>query len=128
MKGLGATHIIDRKSVAILDLPCEVKKVIDVPVQLVYDAVSAADTQETGYEILAEGGDLVILFDSQVKNPVGNKSIRRVVGNVQIDSNRPFGRVLYSKLTKFLEDGTIVVCQIVLFISAEAESFLFSAE
>ncbi|KAK1230066.1 hypothetical protein PQX77_006882 [Marasmius sp. AFHP31] len=107
LKTLGATDIIDRKSVAIQDLPTEVEKITDTPVRIVYDAVSQADTEEAGYATLAEGGDLVLVLPSQIKNPVEGKKIHNVVGNVP-QPDRAFGRVLYSKLTKFLEDGIIV--------------------
>ena len=110
LKSLGATHILDRKAVAIQDLPAEVKKITDAPVKVVYDAISLPDTQEASYNTLAEGGDLVIVLDSQIKNPVESKKIHHVFGNVQPQPNRPFGRALYKQLTQFLEDGTIVVC------------------
>ena len=131
LKGLGATDVIDRKSVAIGDLPSEVKNLTGgVSVKLVYDAVSAPDTQEAGYEIVAAGGHLVVVLDPQIKNPVESKEVHYIWGNVTLESNRPFGRVLYSKLTNFLEDGTIVVCRIVLFINSqvEAESYFFQAK
>ncbi|KAL0059588.1 hypothetical protein AAF712_013639 [Marasmius tenuissimus] len=107
LKSLGATDVIDRKSVGIQDLPTAVKKITNTPVRIVYDAVSQADTEEAGYATLAEGGDLVLVLPSQIQNPVENKKIHIVVGNVpQLD--RAFARVLYSKLTKYLEDGTVV--------------------
>ncbi|KAK1230067.1 hypothetical protein PQX77_006883 [Marasmius sp. AFHP31] len=108
LKTLGATDIIDRKSVAIQDLPTAVKKITNTPIRVVYDAVSQADTEEAGYATLAEGGDIVLVLPSQIKNPVESKKIHNVMGNVQPQPNRAFGRVLYSKLTKFLEDGTLV--------------------
>ncbi|KAL0059590.1 hypothetical protein AAF712_013641 [Marasmius tenuissimus] len=108
LKRLGATHIIDRKSAAIQDLPTEVKKITDSPVKVVYDAVSQADTQEAGYNTLAEGGDLVILLATQVKNVVESKRVRHIFGSVQPAPNRPFGRALFKNLTQFLEDGTIM--------------------
>ncbi|KAL0067829.1 hypothetical protein AAF712_004997 [Marasmius tenuissimus] len=108
LKSLGATHVVDRKSVAIKDLPAEVKKITNIPVKAVYDAISLPDTQEASYGTLAEGGNLVIVLDSQIKNLVESKKVHHVFGNVQPEANRPFGRVLYKQLTQFLEDGTVV--------------------
>ncbi|KAL0059593.1 hypothetical protein AAF712_013644 [Marasmius tenuissimus] len=104
---LGATHVVDRTSVAIQDLPTEVKKITKVPVKTVYDAISLPDTQNASYNILAEGGNLVIVLDSQIKNPVESKKVHHVFGSVQPEPNRPFGRTLYKKLTQFLQDGTV---------------------
>ena len=109
MKRLGATHIIDRKAASVQDLSTEVKKITDAPIKVVYDAVSQADTQEGGYNTLGEGGDLVILTTSYVKNVVEGKRIRHIIGSVQLQPNRPFGRALYKNLTEYLENGTIVV-------------------
>ncbi|KAK1229507.1 hypothetical protein PQX77_007430 [Marasmius sp. AFHP31] len=107
LKSLGATHIIDRKSVAIQDLPTEIKKITTVPVKTVYDAISLPDTQEASYNTLTEGGNLVIVLNSQIKNPVETKRVHHVFGNVQPEPNRPFGRTLYRHLTQFLQDGTV---------------------
>ncbi|KAL0563225.1 hypothetical protein V5O48_018847 [Marasmius crinis-equi] len=108
LKVLGATHIIDRKSVDINDLATEVKKLTDKPVKVVFDAISVSDTQEAGYAALAEGGDLIVALPSEIKSPVESKKVAVLWGNVHPEVYRPFGRALYRKLTQFLEDGTIV--------------------
>ncbi|KAL0059592.1 hypothetical protein AAF712_013643 [Marasmius tenuissimus] len=107
LKSLGATHIIDRKSVAIQYLPTEVRKITTVSVKTVYDAISLPDTQEASYNTLAEGGNLVIVLNSQIKDPVESKKVHHVFGNVQPEFNRSFGRTLYKQLTQFLQDGTV---------------------
>ncbi|KAF9260469.1 GroES-like protein, partial [Marasmius fiardii PR-910] len=107
LKSLGATHVVDRKTVAVKDLPAEVKKLAGAPVKTVYDAISLDDTQHASYEILADGGNLVIVLNVAITNPVANKKITHVFGNVHPEANRPFGRILYKNLTRFLEDGTI---------------------
>ncbi|KAL0566504.1 hypothetical protein V5O48_015508 [Marasmius crinis-equi] len=108
LKSLGATHVIDRQTIAINDLPTEVKKITEKPVRAVYDAISLPETQEAGYATLAEDGDLILVLEPKIKNPVENKKIHYVFGNVQPEANRPFGRALYKNLGQFLEDGTIV--------------------
>ncbi|KAF9262118.1 GroES-like protein [Marasmius fiardii PR-910] len=47
LRTLGATHVIDRKSVTIQDLPSEVKRVTNSnPVKVVLDAISHTDTRK----------------------------------------------------------------------------------
>ncbi|KAL0566505.1 hypothetical protein V5O48_015509 [Marasmius crinis-equi] len=108
LKGFGATHIIDRKAVTIQDLAYEVKRITNEPIKIVFDAVSVPDTQEAGHSIVADGGDLVLLHPSAIKNPSQGKKTHYVLGNVHPEVNRSFGRLLYEKLPEFLEDGTIV--------------------
>ncbi|KAL0059591.1 hypothetical protein AAF712_013642 [Marasmius tenuissimus] len=108
LKSLGATHVVDRKLVAIQDLLTEVKKITNVPVKTVYDAISLPDTQEASYITLAEDGHLIVVQDPQIKKTVENKKVHYAVGNVQLEFNRPFGRSLYKHLTQFLQDGTVV--------------------
>ncbi|KAL0566503.1 hypothetical protein V5O48_015507 [Marasmius crinis-equi] len=108
LKNLGATHIIDRESVAINNLPAEVKKITDKPVRVVYDAISLPDTQEASYATLAEGGNLIVVLEPKVKAPVEEKRIHQIMGNVHPEYNRSFGRVLYANLTKYLDEETFV--------------------
>ncbi|KAF9260468.1 GroES-like protein [Marasmius fiardii PR-910] len=107
LKSLGATHVVDRRAITVKDLPAKVKKIAGAPIKTVYDAISLDDTQIASYEILADGGTMVVTLDAAITDPTGNRKIVHVFGNVQPKENRTFGRVLYKNLTKFLEDGTI---------------------
>ncbi|KAL0570054.1 hypothetical protein V5O48_011909 [Marasmius crinis-equi] len=108
LKGLGATHIIDRKSVLIKSLPVEVERVTKTSVKTIYDAVSSTETVEASYATLSEGGDLILVLPTaRVKSPVEGKKVHNVFGGVFTEATRPFGRVMYKKLEQFLEDGTV---------------------
>ncbi|KAF5371223.1 hypothetical protein D9758_004226 [Tetrapyrgos nigripes] len=108
LKSLGATEFIDRKQVSFSDLPAAVKKITSEPIKVVYDAFSSADSQQAGYDILADGGTIIVTTGDQVKNKVNGKKVLAVLGNVHPPVNREFGKVQYRNLTKYLQDGTIV--------------------
>lgn len=105
VKSLGATHFIDRNA------PVEpaVKAIATCPVTIVVDAVSAADTQASGFDIVAPGGALITFLGNQVpedKQKEKNASIYPVEA-VFTAENEPFRRLYYSKLTKFVEENHI---------------------
>ncbi|KAF5371150.1 hypothetical protein D9758_004254 [Tetrapyrgos nigripes] len=108
LKSLGATEFIDRKQVSFSDLPAAVKKITSEPIKVVYDAFSSADSQQAGYDILADGGTIIVTTGDQVKNKVDGKEVLAVFGSVHPPVNREFGKVQYRNLTKYLQDGTIV--------------------
>ncbi|KAI0822569.1 GroES-like protein [Trametes gibbosa] len=112
LKSIGATHVIDRSlpSDAIL---AEISKIAGgKPVEYVYDAISLADTQQIAYDVLAPGGHLLIVLPLSIpaeKIKEGdNKTIVNVFGNVHSPENRAVGVAVYSRLTEFLANGTIV--------------------
>ncbi|KAF5371251.1 hypothetical protein D9758_004230 [Tetrapyrgos nigripes] len=108
LKSLGATEFIDRKQVSFSDLPAAVKKITSEPIKVVYDAFSSADSQQAGYDILADGGTIIVTTGDRVENKVDGKKVLAVSGSVHLPVNREFGKVLYRNLTKYLQDGTIV--------------------
>ncbi|KAF5371295.1 hypothetical protein D9758_004249 [Tetrapyrgos nigripes] len=108
LKSLGATEFIDRKQVSFSDLPAAVKKITSEPIKVVYDAFGSADSEQAGYDILADGGTIIVTTGDLVKNKVDGKKVLAVFGSVHPPVNREFGKVLYRNLTKYLQDGTIV--------------------
>ena len=112
LKELGATYVLDR-SLPARTVLSEVKKITDdVPVKTVYDAVSYADTQNLGYDILAPGGTEVIDLPQEIngEKQSADKKVVVVFGNVNVPDNRRLGVNLYAKLTQWLGDGTLRVC------------------
>ncbi|TBU41503.1 GroES-like protein [Dichomitus squalens] len=112
LKSFGATHVLDR-SLPASTLAAEVAKIAGgKPVEFVYDAISLADTQALGYEVLAPGGVLVVTNPVAIpeeKKKVGdNKKIVNVFGVVHTPENREFGAEQYSRLTEWLKTGVIV--------------------
>ncbi|KAF5369593.1 hypothetical protein D9758_002657 [Tetrapyrgos nigripes] len=108
LKSLGATECIDRKEVSLTALSESVKRITSAPVTVVYDAVCSSQSAPVGYDILASGGRMVYVLQDHIQNKVEDKKAIRVSGNVHILANREFGKIMYSKLTKFLEDGIIM--------------------
>jgi len=103
---LGATHVIPRDDPL---TAVSLASITSTPISLVYDAVGAQQTQQTGYDLLADGGDLVaVMADSVKKDDDARK--RRVIsfyGSPWPEPNRPFGREAYEALTGYLEQGLI---------------------
>jgi len=108
LKELGATHVLDRNLSADA-IRAEVAKITSAPVEVAYDAVSTADTQNAAYSLLAPGGAVVIVLQNAVEEAKqsSDKRIVHVFGNVNVPQNRDLGASLYSKLTTLLADGSL---------------------
>ncbi|KAI0736270.1 chaperonin 10-like protein [Fomitopsis betulina] len=109
LKELGATHVIDR-SLPADTIIAEVKKITGgAPVKTVYDAVSYADTQNLGHDVLAPGGTEVIDLLPEIKEEKksADKKVVVVYGNVNFPDSRKLGVSLYAKLSQWLADGTL---------------------
>ena len=108
---LGATHVLDRA----LPSPALSAKIAPIaggaPIELVYDAVSHADTQALGYEVLAPGGTLVTTLPTAVPADAqtADKRIVNVFGSFGLPANRPLGVEVCRRLTEWLRTGAIVV-------------------
>lgn len=125
LKSLGATHVIDRNTPA-ASFASEIARFTRAPIALVFDAVATAETQQLGYDVLGEGGQIVVVLQSSIKETPGStKKVSGSFGNVHAPSNRAIGRALAQHLTKLLEAGDIVVRILVLF-SMNDESLTFT--
>ncbi|KAF8557927.1 GroES-like protein [Imleria badia] len=108
LKSLGATHIIDR-NIPASSFASEIASITTKPIPLVFDAVSTPETQQLGYDALAEGGHIVIVVKSSIQETPGStKKAVGVFGNVHFPANRAIGRALAQSLPGFLEAGDIV--------------------
>ena len=83
----------------------------DTPIELIYDTVSEANTQNQAWDLLSPGGTLVIILPPQVdKGKYKDKTlIDNVFGNVHAPHARQLGISLYSKLSSLLERGAVKV-------------------
>ena len=110
LKSLGATHVIDR-SVPISGLADAVKAITSEPVKVAYDSISLPETQAAAYDVLAPGGQLVIVLDDSIPKEklTADKEVVHVFGNVHVPENREVGKSLYAKLTELLAAGDIKV-------------------
>ncbi|KAF7789614.1 hypothetical protein EIP86_000560 [Pleurotus ostreatoroseus] len=109
LKSLGATHVLTREAVPLASLPSEVKKITSEPVKIVYDSISDADTQSAAYEVLAPGGQIVLVLPFSVDEAKrsADKEVVQVFGNVHAPQNRAAGVALYKNLTELLRNGDI---------------------
>ncbi|TFK53686.1 GroES-like protein [Heliocybe sulcata] len=107
LKSLGVDHVIDR-NIPLPELKSQLASLTISPLEVVYDAVSFAETQQAGYDALAPGGTLVVVADDQTKkDPSARKTVVYAVGNVHLPEQRATGVSLYSKLTRLIQEGEI---------------------
>ena len=109
LKTLGATHVVDRK-VSSADLASEVNAITqNVPIKYVVDSISTADTQQSGYDLLASGGKLVIFLPIAVKK-TDDKEVFHVLGTSAHPANAKLLESLYhDNLERLLREGDIKV-------------------
>ncbi|KAJ7435465.1 GroES-like protein [Mycena galericulata] len=105
LKSLGATHVIDRKTVSTADVPAAVKKIAGAPIKIVYDAVSEDDTKEASFETLAEGGIAIAVLPGEDRN-VDGKRFKSFYFSPHF--HRDFGVLVWKTLAKQVADGIIV--------------------
>jgi NADPH:quinone reductase-like Zn-dependent oxidoreductase len=112
LRSLGATHFVDRKAVSFVDLATTLKSITSDPIEVVYDTISSAESQQAGYDSLVKGGRMVVVLPDQIKNKIAgdDKKVLTVLGNTHPEANRGFGKIIAENLPKLLEEGTIVVC------------------
>ncbi|PCH39326.1 GroES-like protein [Wolfiporia cocos MD-104 SS10] len=108
LRGLGATHVLDRKLSA-EQLKAQVSSITSASIQIVYDAISEADTQVAAYDLVSSGGTLVLVLANSIPESkrTSDKKIVNVYGVVNAPENRATGASLYNQLTRLLENGSI---------------------
>ncbi|KAG6835578.1 hypothetical protein H0H93_016812, partial [Arthromyces matolae] len=103
LESLGATHVVDR-NLPSSELTERIGEITSASIEVIYDAVSTAETQKLGYKLLAEGGQLVVVLDPAV-HQVKGKGIRSVAGVFTLPHTRDLGVQLYSTLHELLVLG-----------------------
>ena len=108
---MGATDVIDRK-LPLSELPDAVRAITAEPIKFIYDSISSPDSQNALYDVLAPGGQLLIVTVKSVdeKKLTEDKPVTHVFGSAHVPPNREFCVSLYSKLTELLASGDIKVC------------------
>ncbi|KAG6848938.1 hypothetical protein H0H93_012669 [Arthromyces matolae] len=106
LKSLGATHVIDRHA-PLSSLGASVKAITSAPIDIVYDAISTADTQKAGYEILAAKGAMVVVLNPEVTK-VSGKEVYHVFAMPNLPHTSEICANMYKKLSDWLEDGIIL--------------------
>lgn len=107
LKSLGATHVLDR-NLSTSALAGEIGKITAAPIAVVYDSVSLPGTQQTGYDLLAQGGVLALVLERapEVKLVEG-KDVISAFGFFNQPHSRDLGFKLYASLEQLLAQGTL---------------------
>lgn len=109
LKGLGATHVIDRY-LSFSGLQHAVERITSAPINVIYDTVSIRETQEGAWKLLAPQGRLVLTLPSVIdKHPGDRREIVLTNGNPHLEENWETGRQLWMQLNRWLEKGDIRV-------------------
>lgn len=112
LKSFGATHVLSR-NLSVSELESAIKDIVGgKPIEIVYDAVSTAETQQLGWDVLGVGGSLVTVNHPLPINKRRQEGAKQVVlsnGGVHFSTNFILGAKLYAKLTEWLECGSILV-------------------
>ncbi|KAI0326573.1 GroES-like protein [Cubamyces sp. BRFM 1775] len=112
LRSLGASHVIDR-SLAPAEIKSELNKLTQgKPLEFVYDAISLVDTETLAYEVLAPGGNLVLVspdvIPKELKKEGDGKKVVFVVGNVHLPENWQVSVEMWARLTEWLQKGILV--------------------
>jgi NADPH:quinone reductase-like Zn-dependent oxidoreductase len=105
LKGLGATHVIDRNSE---DVVGKIKALLpNGAVGVVYDAISMEETQKMAVQLSKADGKILLTLSKIEGLDFGDRTTSHTFGNVH--DGRKIGIQLYSVLLNYLQDGCIKV-------------------
>jgi NADPH:quinone reductase-like Zn-dependent oxidoreductase len=108
LKSLGATYVVDRNTPA-ASLHDEIKKIASAPIKHVFDTISSQETQQFGHDLLVPGGQLAIVTGLKI-TVASDKTTLYAFGSRGFPENHELLRIMFSKLTGWLEEGVVVVC------------------
>lgn len=112
LKGLGATHVIDRY-LPFSGLQQAVARITSAPINVIYDAVSIRETQEGAWALLGPQGRLVLTLPSVIdRHRNDRRELVLTNGNPHLEENWETGRQLWLHLFRWLEKGDILVSTI----------------
>lgn len=109
LQSLGATHVLDRH----LDLSAlkrEVENITQLPIDIVYDAISEPTTQQLALELLSANGTLVLTLPASVGDKSSGKKIKNAMGTAFVPGTEEIIGGLYTQLESYLNSGIIQVC------------------
>lgn len=110
LKELGATHVIDRK----LDpesIKAAIGQITTKPFDVVYDAVSFEDTQNIGYDVLAQGGTLVVVTSIHIAEEKRSaaKRITAIFASPILPDRRELSIKMYKHVPTLFASGELKV-------------------
>ena len=107
---LGATHVIDR-TLKPVDILAQVRSITKDEIRIVHDAVSTAETQNIGYDIVASGGTLVLTSPSEIDQTKldPTKKVHMTNGAVGLPFWVALDTELFELLPSLLDSGDVKV-------------------
>jgi len=106
LKSLGATHVVDRNTPT-ASLQEEIKKIASAPIKHVFDTISSQETQQFGHDLVVPGGQLAIVTQLKI-SMAADKTMLFAFGSRGVPENRELLKIMFSELTRLLEDDVIV--------------------
>ncbi|KAG1833263.1 chaperonin 10-like protein [Suillus subalutaceus] len=107
VKDYGATHFFDR-NLSGKQLMAAISKITDRPIEVVYDAISAPETQVVAWELLANNGTLIVTVPASVKEDEGKgRKAIHTFGYPHVPQNQELWCSSWAMLEKWLSEGTI---------------------
>ncbi|TEB33451.1 GroES-like protein [Coprinellus micaceus] len=104
----GATHVLDRNAPV---TKAKIQAITTSPIKTVVDAISNAETQRQGFEILSSGGkQLLVLQPESFWESEGKEQDKtgvQVTGSKRYPQHADLAKELYKKFTGLLENGDI---------------------
>jgi NADPH:quinone reductase-like Zn-dependent oxidoreductase len=107
LKSLGATYVMDR-NISGSALASKINTVTqNAPIKYVVDSVSSVETQQTGHDLLAPGGKLVIFLEGLIE-PTEGREVVRAFGLFRHPLNIALlGTLYHDNLERLLKEGSI---------------------
>ncbi|KAF7978889.1 hypothetical protein HWV62_44391 [Athelia sp. TMB] len=106
LESLGATHVLDRH----LDsaaLQKAIESITTVPIDVIYDTISEADTQKLAYGLLGANGTLILTLSASVGDKSDSKTVKNTAGNPFTPGNGEILAGLYANLESYLDTRVI---------------------
>ncbi|KAJ3523451.1 hypothetical protein NMY22_g11437 [Coprinellus aureogranulatus] len=108
LKGLGATHVLDRNAPF---TEAHIKTITSVPISSIIDSISSPETQRQGFDILAPAGTQIIVFRPEAfwedEGKAQDKKVIFVIGSKKYPEHATVVAELYRNFTELLESGDI---------------------
>ncbi|KAJ3545787.1 hypothetical protein NMY22_g2298 [Coprinellus aureogranulatus] len=108
LKGLGATHVLDRNAPV---TEAQIKAITSAPISSIIDSISSPETQRQGFDILAPGGTQIIVFRPEAfwedDGKDQDKKVIFVIGSKKYPEHATVVAELYRNFTELLESGDI---------------------
>ncbi|KAJ3507252.1 hypothetical protein NMY22_g16988 [Coprinellus aureogranulatus] len=108
LKSLGATHVVDRNRPL---NQATIKGITDLPVTVVFDAISSEETQEAGTEIVAPEGSFVLVQNASnaTKDVAAKKNLKvvRVIASKNLPQHVEFLPEVWAHVESLVGSGDI---------------------